>query len=285
MKKISFLFIFLFIYSSFAQEEKNPLTEMTIISESTPYEFELLIDQIKTNPVSDEDLKVITTRLNFLNQDLKGVDKRTLMFLFKSEIYKGVLNNQYLNLKNKLQINLGVINNIDKKLAQNKIIYSKFSTWIADAVLKDFSSFRANNFLNTYQNIQRSDTKGLIKAKKLQKIIKYTSPIIEALYTLSPEKFNQLSTKIAIDILDKLSKKSFYFKTYQGILSPVDNGVIIKVPELKFKDPKEPTAPIESLKKESILEKEKAIEIINKLDEPDLSGVSDEIDKIDETKQ
>ncbi len=285
MKKL-FLILSLFCTSTFAyqvsDEAPHPLSNFSIASDSVPYEFEVMLNHLKKQKLSTEQLSIIITRAHQLNKDLSKVAKKDLMFLLKSETYKGILSSQYLNLNNKLQMSSSVYKSAFQKQQKHKLIYSSFSTWVIEAILKDFEPYLINNFINKYQSVKRTDTKGLIKARKLLKIIKYNSPILESFLTLTPERFNELSTNIIIDVFERVSKKSFYFATYYGKLTKSETFALFNIPEIKTpqasSNQKEATS-IEQESKQQKLEAKKAIQV---LEDNDLSGASTEIDKISE---
>jgi hypothetical protein len=291
VKKNSFsllLFItFIFLNISFAQTElddepKHPLEKFAIVSDAIPYEIELMINHLKKQELTHEQLEIFITRTRQINNDLKSISKKDLMFLLKSETYKGILTNQYLNLKNKLQVSSNLYTTAEQKLKNHQLIYSNFSTWVMEALLKDFSPFTGDNFINKYQNVKRSDTKGLIRARKLLKIIKYNAPMLESFLTLTPERFNKLSTDIIIDIFDRISKKSYYFLTYQGKLSKVDENILFSIPEIDLTPKENSGLKSKSLQEESKENVNEAKKVLKGLEDQDLSGISSEIDKISE---
>jgi len=289
VKKNSFslllLFTFIFQNISFAQTElddepKHPLEKFAIVSDAIPYEIELMVNHLKKQELTHEQLEVFITRSRQINNDLKSISKKDLMFLLKSETYKGILTNQYLNLKNKLQVSSNLYTTAKQKLKTHNLIYSNFSTWIMEALLNDLSPFTADNFINKYQSVKRSDTKGLIRARKLLKIIKYNAPMLESFLTLTPERFNKLSTDIIIDIFDRISKKSYYFLTYQGKLSKVDENILFSIPEIDLSVKEKELINDKTLDEESqdrVIEANKDIESI---EADDMSGVSEKIDNI-----
>jgi ribosomal protein S13 len=275
---------YIFIGKSFAQtdldEPKSPLEKFAITSEAIPYEIELMVDHLKQQELTQDQLELFITRTRQINSDLKSIQKKDLMFLLKSETYKGILTSQYLNLKNKLQVSSNLYSTAEQKLKTHKLIYSKFSTWVIEALLKDFTPYVSDGFINKYQNIKRSDTKGLIRARKILKVIKYNSPLLESFLTLTPERFNKLSTDIILDVFDRISKKSYYFLTYQGKLTKIEETILFSIPEI-LPQPKE-VKPLKSidLQEESKLKVEEAKKAIQAIEGDDLSGASEEIDNI-----
>jgi hypothetical protein len=289
MKKTSFSLLiivtFIFVNISFANTEvdedsKHPLHSFAVISDALPYEIELMIGHLKTQSLTQEQLEIVVTRSRQINNDLRSVEKKALMFLLKSETYKGILTSQYLNLKNKLQISATLYKTAKQKLEKHNLIYSDFSTWIIEALLKDFTPYVRDGFINRYQSIKRSDSKGLLRARKLLKILKYNSPLLESFLTRTPERFNQLSTNIVIDIFDRISKKSYYFLTYQGKLSKVEESILFSIPELQVSSPQVSPLIPKSIKDESRENLEEAQKAVKALDVEDMSDASEKIDNI-----
>ena len=112
------------------------------------------------------------------------------------------------------------------------------------------------------------------------KVIKYNSPLLESFLTLTPERFNKLSTDIVLDVFDRISKKSYYFLTYQGKLNKAEETILFSIPEI-LPQPKE-VKPLKSidLQEESKLKVEEAKKAIQAIEGDDLSGASEEIDNI-----
>jgi hypothetical protein len=253
--------------------------ELKVISDSIPYEVELMFDHINESKLSQKENELFIADLDLLNDDLSSLDKRNLLFLFKSEIYKGIFTNQYLKSDTKLQLSSSVINAIKKKIDKNKVVYTKYSLWTIESILNDLTPFMEDNFINRYQNINRGNSKDVLKAKKLKKIFKYVSPFLAAFLNKSPELFNLLQKNIILDTFSRIALKSFYYQTHYIKGAKADNNLfslpkaILKVPVVKV-DKGEMT-----LKAKSMINKKEAKKLIDSIEKDEMSGASQSIDQ------
>lgn len=279
--KILVLLSFFFIHLAIADEEKHPLEKYTVLSDSLPTEFVLMINHLKKSSLTQDDLQRIIAASKLINSELANTPKPNIMFLFKSEIYKGILNNQYMKQKSLLQASTGLLESVKHKLNKHKIVYTDFSKWMINAIIKDFDPYLEKNFINQYQNIKRTNSTGLMKAKRLTKIMKYLSPWFNAIDKNTPEEFNKLNTQVIIDTLERISKKTYYFKTFTGPLQPNEAQALLVIPEVKTKNETQEVPDEKSLKDLSSERKEEAKKAVENLGEEDLSGASEAIDEID----
>jgi hypothetical protein len=263
-------------------QQKHPLEGFAIISDAVPVEVELMLGHLKSSELEVSQIQKILSYTGVINQELALTPVTNIMFLLKSEIYRAILNNQYLRHGNILQISTSILENTKQKLQKHNVVYTQFSKWIIESILSDFDSFLEKNFINTYQNISANDNSGQLKVARLNKILKYTSPWLNAIDYMSPEDFNSLCTNVIIDALESISRKTFYFKTYTNILSKNESQSLFAIPEVKIE--KAAAASIESpatLKEESESRKEIALETVKDLDAQDLSPISPELGNIE----
>lgn len=271
--------LIILLFTLTPQVKGKNLSGLEIVSESLPYEVELMIKHLKQSALDQEEQDLLVANLDLINDDLGSLDKKTLMFLFKSEIYKGILTNQYLKLDDKVQFSQSTLSTINLKLEKHKVIYSNFSSWSIQSIYNDIFAFSDNNFLNRYQNINRSNPKETLMAKKLNKVLKYVSPLLFAFLSLSPERYNHLSKNIILDTFSRISKKSFYFKSlyFKGSSS---KDVLFKLPTISLSVRENPAINETSLRIDAEKEKKAAEVDIKNLDNSDLSPISSKIDEI-----
>lgn len=286
-KKLILVFIVsLFQSVLYAEEDKHPLANFILLSEAVPTEFSLMIEHLQHSELNTKQLKRFIVATELINKELSRTPNTNIMFLFKSEIYKGVLNNQYMKHNSLLQASTSILESTRHKLKKHHIVYTDFSKWIINSLLEDFRPFLKKNFINQYQNVKRSNSVGMIRAKRLQKIMKYLSPWLSAFDKNIPEDFNKLCTKIIIDTIERISRKTYYFKTFTGHLVPQPETNLFAIPQIKFNDKKVSIPGDEkSLKEEAEERKEKAEKTIKSLDPDDLSGASSDIDKLQELEE
>lgn len=283
MKVFLILFVILTSFSnSFADDEKHPLDNYTILSEAVPTEFKLMINHLKQSELDFESLQRISAASSLINEELSTTPSTNIMFLFKSEIYKGILNNQYMKKTSLLQASTSILQSTKHKLQKHSIAYSAFAKWLIESIIKDFNPYLAKNFINQYQNVKRSNSANMLKARRLQKTMKYLAPWLNAIDKNTPEDFNKLLTKIIIDTIERISKKTYYFKTFSSKLEPESSENIFIVPKIKELESINTSEPIvgKTLKEESKQRKKEAEDAIKSINTDDLSGASSEIDNI-----
>lgn len=288
MKSIIFALLSMLLVCSInaQEEEKHPLDKYTVVSDQLPTEFNLMIEHLKKSKLTQAELERIIAASELINKELATTPGPNIMFLFKSEIYKGILNNQYMKQNSLLQASTSILESTKHKLEKNKVSYTNFSKWIIQSIIKDFDPFLEKNFINQYQNIKRSNSAGMLLAKRLQKIMKYLAPWLNAIDKHVPEDFNKLCTKIIIDTIERISKKTYYFKTFTGDLEPDSEKELIAIPAIKVKSTvTSKETDDKSLKDEAKERKKDAEADVQDLDSDDLSGASEEIDKLDEDTQ
>lgn len=283
LNKVLFLFSIFCFFNAYSQaDEKSPLETLKSQSKGVPSELNLMISHLKESQLSEDQVIKIIATLNLINDDMKSIPQANTMFLLKSEIYKGILTNQYLKQGNVLQISLGVIKSMKANLKKHSIIYTTFSKWLIESFLKDFDPFLEKNFINNYQSIKRSDYKGQLQVKKLNKILKYHSAWINAINNYSPEEFNHLCTKIILDTTERISKKTYYFKTFYGSVEKNPEEDLFNIPNYTPKaQSKQSLEEADKTLKEQAQDRKKAAEqTVKNLEADDLSELSQEIDKI-----
>jgi hypothetical protein len=244
-----------------------------------------MFDHITNSKLSIGEQEKFSANLDLLNDDLSSLDKRNLLFLFKSEIYKGIFTNQYLRSDTKLQLSTSVVDSAKKKIESNKVIYTKYSLWTIQSILNDITPFLEDNFLNRYQSISRGNSKDVLKAKKLKKIFKYVSPFLGAFLNKSPEEFNQLQKNIILDTFSRIALKSFYYQTLYIKGAKADTK-LFSIPIVKHKKPLTPQVEKKemTLNDESIANTIEAKKIIDSIGSDEMSTASEAIDQIEKKK-
>ena len=129
--------IFLFPVCS----QAGDLDNLKITSTAVPYELELMFNHLKEQKTTANQKEKLFADLEIINDDLSAIGSKANMFLIKSEIYKGILTNQYLKKEAKVQVSAATVGSIEKKIQSNKVIYSNFSTWIIKSILNDLAEY------------------------------------------------------------------------------------------------------------------------------------------------
>lgn len=268
--KSNLILLFLLCFSVSANE--SLLQELTTISQEAPTELTWLTQHLAKHLHSDEQATKVIGYCNLINKDLKNTKMKHVFFMLKSEIYRGLLRNQYLKKENKLQVTSSLMSSIFQKIQKNDIVYSEFSQWIMKAIYSDLEPYLKDKFIDSYQSVDRNDFKLMEKVKKLEKILSYTSSWLEKMEKLSPESFNELVTQMAIDILWSISSKTYYFSNFSNKYKQIADTYIFKIPTTK-----KVATPIISNQQSEV---ESAKELIKGISADDLSSASSEIDQL-----
>jgi hypothetical protein len=280
------ILISLFSFLAFSQDDK-PLANLKLI-DSVSEELRIIVDHLNYNEVSKDHAREVLAACELINNDTINMDSINLLFLIKSEIYKGLLNNQHLSYEDSVQISEVIVKSIEYKFKKHEVSYSPFAKWIFNSIIEDLKPYRANDFLNRYQTVSRTNMKEMSMALGLQKALKYISPWIIAIESQTPESFNNTLTLISIDILKLISRKTYFFKEFSFRFSQKQREAIFEIPKLALK----PDVPIElpdsSLQKKKAQTKKTAKEAMKVLENTtETNGQKEAIDQLlnDETKQ
>jgi hypothetical protein len=268
---------------------KKPLTGLDVNSQRAPYELKLLIDHLVKQATKRQEIIDILGYCELINNDLKTSPGQNIQFMLKTEIYRGVLTNQYMKKDARLQISSTFVNSVHEKVKKFSVVYTDFSRWIAIALLQDLAPYRRDNFIDKYQSISRTEFEQKKRANRLKKILSYVTPWFELLEKLSPEDFNKFTKKIAIDTLRNISARTYYFKEFSQIYQQEKENFIFTIPEVKL-PPKEEVQ-VESETEEDLEEaaakaRAQAEELMKSMvdEEDDMSNASEAIDKIAPTE-
>lgn len=280
------ILISLFSFLVFSQDDKL-LANLKLI-DSVSEELRIIVDHLNYNEVSKDHAREVLAACELINNDTINMDSINLLFLIKSEIYKGLLNNQHLSYEDSVQISEVIVKSIEDKFKKHEVSYSPFAKWIFNSIIEDLKPYRANDFLNRYQTVSRTNMKEMSMALSLQKALKYISPWIIAIESQTPESFNNTLTLISIDILKLISRKTYFFKEFSFKFSQKQREAIFEIPKLALK----PDVPIElpdsSLQKKKAQTKKTAKEAMKVLENTtETNGQKEAIDQLlnDETKQ
>lgn len=259
------------------------LQGLTTISEKAPKELELLTMHLVKYVKTSQDVDKVIGYCNLINQDLQKTPKKNVFFMLKSEVYRGILRNQFLKKENTIQVSNSILLSIEQKLNKYDIVYSDFSKWIITSILEDISTFRKDGFIDQYQRINRSDFEQQKRYNKLKKTLSYISPWIEKIEKLTPESFNNLVKDVGIDILWYISSRTYYFGTFSSKYKQSINSNIFNIPKIQNNAPNQTTP--NTMDAEFKKRTNDTIEILEKIEVDDMSPASNQIDQIDTEKK
>ena len=274
MKVLCFFFLPVLLQAAvlegFSVKKKNFSTELELLTEHLA----------AAENLSKATAHEVAGAADLINGDLEATPQTNALFLIKSEIYKGLLNNQRLPYQDKIVLSEAIVKSVEQKLRKNNLIYTNFSKWIISSVLSELAPFRADGFLDRFQNVDRQSLKERGKALQLRKAAKFLSPWIIAFNQNSPEKFNQIATLTAVDLLKKISKKTFYFKNFASKHSQASLGEIFAIPGIKVTTEPAPALPSASLKDQSQESLEQGKKALDALDQKELQNPSEVVERL-----
>tara|TARA_B100001971_G_C18268024_1_gene596356 strand:- start:31785 stop:32666 length:882 start_codon:yes stop_codon:yes gene_type:complete len=275
------LIIFTFLYSISLLAQDNLLQGLSL-TEDISEELKIIVTHLNESPIERELAEEAIAAATLINSDVKKLDKVNLLFLIKSEIYKGLLNNQYMSYSDSVQISSVILKSIREKFKKYDLNYSPMAKWIFQSIEKDLGPYEKDGFIDRYQTVNRSNIKERAKALELSKSLKYISPWIIALESKTPDQFNEMLAKISVDILKQISRKTYFFHEFSSQFATELREGLFVIPSLAPSKPevKLPTGDA-SLEERSKEQKEKAEKNLETLENTqDLEGSSKAIDQL-----
>ncbi len=210
-----FLLVLCLFKTSFVYS--NDFSNIRIEADSAPYVMVLILQHLKEIPPGPEVSSDILDFMSSINENLINLDQVNRTFLTTSEVYKSILNYRMDFLTFKQKVTIQQIKDIKKKFDQNQTVYSSFSQFIIDSVLKDFEPYLAKDFLSRYHKQNTFDTKEYKKSMELKKRLKYSGPWLNIISSLNPEKFNRHLVKVIHYLLQNLSAQSKIFTLHNKL--------------------------------------------------------------------
>lgn len=259
--------------------DSAPLKGFSVEFKNFSQELELVAAQLAASEsLSMSTATEVAAAAEVINSDIKKIPKANALFLIKSEIYKGLLNNPLLEAKDELLLNESLVKGIEKKLDKHKIIYTDFSAWLVESLLLELAPFRKDNFLDRYQTVSGNDVESRAKALKLRKLTKYLSPWLMAFNENTPEEFNRLATQVSAGLIKRIASKTYYFREFASNHAEDSLPPLFSIPTVK--PPEQTVAPLPSasLKQESEKIKAREQEVLEKLKGEDLENPSEVIE-------
>jgi hypothetical protein len=262
--------------------------DFVVNDERVPYEFKLMFETLKINAQDySSQAHLVSTSLE-LNNQLNKLGKEHLYFLLKSEIYKHTLQYNFTT-KRLFKLTSFSLDRLREKLNKNSSQYSGFSKWIFQSLIADCKVYEDNGLVtNANLNPQTLNAEKYIQYQKLNRLLKYAGPWLEKIDTLSPNEFNSLSKEASLNVFEHLKIRGKLFKNLTQNALQADPIDLITVPDsvkslisndVPVTQAKNvsPTAP--TLEEKSEKESLKAQDQVDKIDTPDMSKISDDINK------
>jgi hypothetical protein len=275
-----FLLIFLFTFNLFAQEDK-PLKDFNLLEEVSE-ELSIVVKHLQQSNLNENRLIEVTTAARLINNDVKKMEGINLLYLLKSEIYKGLLNNQYISYSDSIQISSVIFKSITEKMKKYDLIYSDMAKWIYNSVKSDLDPYLKGDFIDRYQTVSRTNIKEVAKSMELRKALRYISPWVIAIESKTPEEFNEMLSDVCVDILVQISKKTYFFKEFTSQFEKEKRGELFQIPDIKSSpNPLSQELPNDSVQTKAQDKKAKAKKQMETLENTqDLNSSSKAIDKL-----
>ncbi len=149
---MKYLIVFFISLSLFAAPRTyQPIAEV-------PMELSLLIKSIQARPQSEEEKKKFLELLTKLDYLLPQMTKEEAFFLSKSEIYFDILRRNRNNNKVDLKLlELSSLKELKDRLEINQLLYSPYTQWLGNALLKDLSNLFESTLFSIYKGLKKDD--------------------------------------------------------------------------------------------------------------------------------
>ncbi len=281
MRENKIFIVFLCLFSLKASAFNK---DFTIISDKTPYEFNIMFNSMKGQVKELNDQIKLVGISEDLNRNLGFLEKEHIFLLLKSEVTKSVLEYRFEKTR-QFDITLSLIQRLESRFEDQQRYLTDFSKWIWRSLIAELKH-RQKLGLITQSSFNPTLFSGEKKAQALrfQKYLHYLMPWIDQMDNLDHQRFNELSLKVSWEVLRKINDRSLLFKNMSyaqasestqlfNIPEKLQNLTPDKVKELQFLDQNK------SLREKALEEKTKATDQINQIEANDLSPLSDEISK------
>lgn len=255
------------------------------VNDRVPFEFQHLFDSMKMMIKTDvEKIKFIGICKD-LDSNLGILQKEHIYFLMKSELIKNLLEYKHDKVRS-FDVTLNLISRIENDLENKSALLTPFSRWVWRSVIAELKhranqglisdkSFRVELFASTKQ----------VEAKRFAKYLNYLLPWIDKMLGLSAAEFNALTKEVSWSILNRLNQRSLLFVQLSSTATSTAKITLFNIPskllELHPEEIKRARKDEEnlSLKEQSELEKNSALEQVQSITPEDLSPLSDDLAK------
>lgn len=273
--KIFFLLFFPILAFSFDKDLK-------ITSDKTPLEFDLLFDSMKLQSKTPADKIRLVGMAQELNKNLGFLPKEQIFLLMKSEVTKNFLEHKFSKVRQFDVTNL-LIDRLEKNLIEKGKLLTPFSTWAFRSIIAELKTYQKEGLI-TDKSFNPDLFKGekREKALRLKKYLTYLLPWIDRMDALPASDFNELSTEVGWEILDRLNSRSLLLRRYAAEGSAA-SGNLINIPDRltdlkpeQIKNLQNNNSDL-SLKEKSVKEKNEASEEVKSATPDDLSPLSEDV--------
>ncbi len=284
-----FLFIYILLFSIQATAFNK---DFKVEGDRIPTEFQLLFDSLKIEVKSDKEKFEMVGLIQEIGENLGILEKEHIFFLLKSEIIKNILEHKFEKVR-QLDITTQFIERMEGDLKSKEKYLNPFSLWLWRSMIAELN-FRKKIGLITNKSfsVNHFDGAKRLEALKFEKYLKYLTPWLDKMQSLSPTQFNKLTSDISWLILERINDRSIFFKRFATTLVSSTKTRLFNIPQkllnihpedLKKAQTENKTEEI-PLKEQSKNEKADAESTTSKISVDDMSTISDEVIKKIESK-
>jgi len=283
MNKISLLAALLL----FCVNAKAFNKDFKIEGDKIPTEFQLLFDSLKLEVKSDKEKFQMVGLIQEIGENLGLLEKEHIYFLLKSEIIKNILEYKFEKVR-QIDITIQFIARIESDLKFKEKHLNPFSLWLWRSVIAELNIRKKSGLItNKSFSINHFDGANRLEAIKFEKYLKYLSPWLDKMQSLTPIQFNKLTAEASWLILERINDRSLFFKRFATTLVSSTKTRLFNIPQKLINiHPEElKKAQLENsiedipLKEQSKIQKADAESTTNKITVDDMSPISDEVIK------
>ncbi len=258
--------------------------DLKVTTDKTPLEFDLLFESMKLQSKEPVEKIRLVGLSQELNKNLGFLPKEQIFLLMKSEVTKNFLEHKFSKVRQFDVTNL-LIQRLEKNFAEKEKLLTPFSTWAFRSVIAELKSHQKDELI-TDKSFNPDLFKGekREKALRLKKYLTYLLPWIDQMDALPAAGFNELTTDVGWEILERINARSILLKRYATDGGEAA-GSLINIPERLTDLKPDQIKKIQSndtdlsLIEKSQKEKNAAAEEIRKVTPDDLSPLSEDVSR------
>jgi hypothetical protein len=236
----------------------NPLKDLTVESDKSPYEFVILTAHLKQHLKDDWKRFEFIQNLKTIQQEISKLEDTDALSMIKIFIYQGILDTPLISYKRNVQApSSNLVINATNKLENYKKEYTDLEKWIIESLLSDWE-----------------------KKKEDLPIYSRMSLWLSEFEKNAPNSFHKRVTLIASDLINQLAIKLSLQNKHAVQQNKSPAAVQFNLPDIKRPLVKQLKS-LEEERRESVQELKKSVE---KVQADDLSEASKAIDKLQKAK-
>lgn len=206
---------FLLVLILFSIEALAFNKDFTLVNDRAPLEFRVLFETMKANLKEPADQVRLVAYCERINNGLAPLKRDQAFFLFKSEIYKTLLEWRFPN--SHFQPNPHSLKRIRDNLENGRSVYTPFAQWVLESLTADYVPFEKSGVFNLSAGQQAALTGVKMQdLLKLKRVMRFTRGWLEAADNLSIADFNALTQELAWRVLERVNEKAQLFSRFSA---------------------------------------------------------------------